>query len=59
MHYKDGISVDDTLARVMRKLETKAFKACIMQWIQPVSKVTSGDVVAIDGMTLRCSHDRL
>ena len=56
--YKDGIPVDDTLARVMRKLETKAFQACFIQWIQSVSEVTSGDVVAIDGKTLRRSHNR-
>src|SRR6266568_2197487 len=56
--YKDGIPVDDTLARVMRKLETKAFQACFIQWIQSVSEATSGDVVAIDGKTLRRSHNR-
>lgn len=55
---KDGIPVDDTLARVMRKLETKAFQACFIEWIQSVSEVTAGDVVAIDGKTLRRSHDR-
>ncbi len=56
--YKDGIPVDDTLARVMRKIETKEFQACFMEWVQYVSKVTSGDVVAIDGKTLRRSHNR-
>jgi predicted transposase YbfD/YdcC len=56
--YKEGIPVDDTLARVMRKLETKAFQACFMEWIQSVSDVTSGDIIAIDGKTLRRSHDR-
>jgi hypothetical protein len=42
----------------MRKLETKAFQACFIQWIQSVSEMTSGAVVAIDGKTLRRSHDR-
>lgn len=56
--YKDGIPVDDTLARVMRKIETKAFQTCFMGWVQSVSTVTSGDVVAIDGKTLRRSHNR-
>ncbi len=55
--YKDGIPVDDTLARVMRKIETKEFQACFMTWVQSVSKVTLGDVVAIDGKTLRRSHN--
>jgi len=55
--YKDGIPVDDTLARVMRRIETKEFQACFMKWVQSVSDVTSGDVVAIDGKTLRRSHN--
>ena len=52
-----GIPVDDTLARVMRRLDTKAFQACFVNWMQAVSKATQGDVVAIDGKTLRRSHD--
>ena len=56
--YNEGIPVDDTLARGMLKLETKAFQACFMEWIQSVSDVTSGDIIAIDGKTLRRSHDR-
>ena len=55
--YKDGIPVDDTLARVMRKIETKEFQACFIKWVQSVSEATSGDVVAIDGKTLRRSHN--
>ena len=51
--YKDGIPVDDTLARVMRKIETKSFQACFMKWVESVSEATSGDVVAIDGKTPR------
>ena len=42
----------------MRKIETKEFQACFMKWVQSVSKATLGDVVAIDGKTLRRSHNR-
>ena len=55
--YKEGIPVDDTIARVMRKIETKTFQICFMKWVQSVSEATSGDVVAIDGKTLRRSHN--
>ncbi len=55
--YKDGIPVDDTLARVMRKIDTQSFQVCFMKWVQSVSEATSGDVVAIDGKTLRRSHN--
>jgi len=56
--YEEGIPVDDTLARVMRKLDTKAFQTHFVEWMQSVSAVTEGDVVAIDGKTLRRSHNR-
>ena len=39
-----GIPVDDTIARVMRKLNTKKFTS----WIQAVTKATNDDVIAID-----------
>ena len=55
--YEAGVPVDDTIARVMRRLDTKAFQACFVSWMQAVSKATHGDVVAIDGKTLRRSHD--
>jgi predicted transposase YbfD/YdcC len=56
--YEEGIPVDDTIARVMRKLETKAFQTCFINWVNSISKKTDGDVVAIDGKTLRRSHDQ-
>lgn len=55
--YENGIPVDDTLARVMRKLNTKQFASCFTSWIQDVTQATNGDVIAIDGKTLRRSHD--
>ena len=55
--YENGIPVDDTLARVMRRLDTKQFANCFTNWIQSVTEATDGDVIAIDGKTLRRSHD--
>lgn len=55
--YENGIPVDDTLARVMRKLNTKQFANCFTSWIQDVTQATDGDIIAIDGKTLRRSHD--
>src|SRR5436190_2091289 len=31
--YENGIPVDDTLARVMRKLDTKQFANCLSRWL--------------------------
>lgn len=55
--YENGIPVDDTIARVMRKLNTKQFANCFTRWIQAVTKATDGDVIAIDGKTLRRSFN--
>jgi len=56
--YENGIPVDDTLARVMRKLDTKQFANCFANWMHSVAQKTDGDVIAIDGKTLRRSHDK-
>jgi predicted transposase YbfD/YdcC len=55
--YENGIPVDDTIARVMRTLNTKQFANCFTRWIQAVTKATDGDVIAIDGKTLRRSFN--
>ena len=55
--YENGIPVDDTIARVMRKLNTKQFANCFTSWIRAVTKATDGDVIAIDGKTLRRSFN--
>lgn len=55
--YENGIPVDDTIARVMRKLNTKQFANCFKSWIRAVTKATDGDVIAIDGKTLRRSFN--
>lgn len=55
--YKEGIPVDDTIARVMRRINTKQFRDCFIKWMKSVSKKTDGDIIAIDGKTLRGSYD--
>lgn len=55
--YENGIPVDDTIARLMRKLNTKQFANCFTHWIQAVTEATNGDVIAIDGKTLRGSFN--
>lgn len=56
--YASGIPVDDTIARVMRRLDTKQFQHCFINWMQGVTQATDGEVVAIDGKTLRRSYDK-
>jgi predicted transposase YbfD/YdcC len=53
-----GIPSADTFRRVFAALDAEHFQTCFVNWIQAVEKVTKGQVVAIDGKTLRRSHDR-
>lgn len=55
--YTNGIPVDDTIARVMRRLNTKSFQKCFIDWTQSVCTATTGDVIPVDGKTLRRSHN--
>ncbi len=53
----NGIPSEDTLGRVLARLDPAAFEKCLMSWIQAVQEVTGDRVVAIDGKTLRGSSD--
>lgn len=53
-----GIPSHDTFGRVFAALDAAEFQRCFMAWVQAVNVLTAGQVVAIDGKTLRRSHDR-
>jgi predicted transposase YbfD/YdcC len=52
-----GIPSHDTFGRVFAALDPEAFQACFVRWVQRVAHLTTGQVIAIDGKTLRRSHD--
>jgi predicted transposase YbfD/YdcC len=54
----NGIPSEDTLGRVLARLDPGAFEKCLLSWIQAVQEVTENHLVAIDGKTLRSSYDR-
>jgi predicted transposase YbfD/YdcC len=54
----NGIPSHDTFGRVFERLDPKEFQECFLHWIQAVAEITGGEVVAIDGKTLRHSFDR-
>lgn len=56
--YLNGIPVDDTIARVMERLNTKVFQNCFISWVSAAIHSVGGDIVPIDGKTLRRSHDK-
>jgi hypothetical protein len=60
-HYLDlsnGIPSHDTFGRVFASLNAEAFQTGFSRWVETVFRVTKGQVVAIDGQTVRRSHDQ-
>ncbi len=54
--YANGIPSKNTFARVFGALESGEFRQCFIEWVQGLQSLMEG-VVAIDGKTLRNSHD--
>ena len=54
----NGIPSHDTFGRVFAMLDAQQFERCFTEWVLAVREVLQGDVVAIDGKSVRRSHDR-
>ena len=53
----NGIPSHDTFSRVLQLLDPRKFHDCFVQWVQALHERTQGQVVPIDGKTLRRSFD--
>jgi len=53
----NGIPSHDTFGRVFALLDPDQFRCGFVSWIQAISRITDGEIVALDGKTLRRSHD--
>src|SRR5713226_1733336 len=53
----NGIPCHDTFGRVFARLDREEFKRCFLDWVRAVAGEAAAQVVAIDGKTLRRSHD--
>lgn len=53
----NGIPSHDTFSRVFGKLDPAALLACLQSWLNDLREKVGGKLVAIDGKTLRGSHD--
>jgi predicted transposase YbfD/YdcC len=53
-----GIPSHDTFGRVFAALDPRQFEGCFLSWVRAVARRTRGEVIALDGKTLRRSHDR-
>lgn len=54
----NGIPSDQTIARVFSLIPAQAFLDCFLLWVNWSELKTAGEVVAIDGKTLRRSHHK-
>lgn len=54
----NGIPSHDTFGDVFGRLKPEQFESSFLHWVQALMGATAGQVVAIDGKTLRRSHDQ-
>ena len=53
----NGIPSHDTFGRVFARLDPEQFQRCFAEWTSETAELMEGEVVAIDGKTLRRSRD--
>ena len=53
-----GVPSHDTFGRVFARLDPEAFGRCFASWTQALHERTRGQVIALDGKTLRGSFDQ-
>ena len=54
----NGIPSHDTFERMFARLRPEQLQQCFLNWVQAVFNITDGQLINIDGKTLRGSYDR-
>ena len=54
----NGVPLHDTLGRVFGRLDAARFEECFRDWVQAAFELTAGQVVPVDGKSVRGSRDR-
>lgn len=52
-----GVPSHDTFRRVFSVIDPDAFQECFVRWSQSLHEATKGEVIALDGKTIRHSFD--
>ena len=55
--FKNGIPVDDTIARIVRAIAPEQFNQAFINWVNEIRQDNGKEQIAIDGKTLRHSFD--
>lgn len=53
----EGIPSHDTFNDIFLKIDAEQFEKCFISWVSSITNLLPGEVVSIDGKTLRRSHD--
>jgi predicted transposase YbfD/YdcC len=53
---KNGIPSHDTIGRLFAAMNNATFQACFTRWVSTICGSLDGQVIAIDGKTMRGSH---
>lgn len=53
-----GIPSHDTFGRVLSLLDPRQFERCLLQWVNTQIRLGAGEVIPIDGKTLKRSHNK-
>ncbi len=56
--FKNGIPSHDVLGKVFAQIDANKFSECFSNWINELSQITKGEVIAIDGKTICRSNDK-
>ena len=54
----NGIPSHDTFGRIFAAIKAEQLKKCFLEWIKAIVQTSSGEVIAIDGKTVRRSFDK-
>lgn len=49
----NGIPSDDTINRLFSAIDSSQFETCFIEWVNSISEISKGQVIAIDGKALR------
>ena len=56
--FENEIPSHDVLGKVFAQLDSNKFSECFSNWINELSEITKGEVIAIDGKTICKSNDK-
>lgn len=58
MALENGIPSHDTVGRIFSLLDPEEFQKCFIAWVETLRKPVPGEIVSVDGKTLRRSFDK-